>query len=115
MDKYINKSETVQYIKQTGNNIKNWTELRYHTKGFTANQIQTILSRLADKIDEMPAADVRPIIYARWVYVRLSNSGVHLECSNCNEESLFEDFDEAGKICPICGAMMIGEMTNGDT
>ena len=52
--------------------------------------------RILDWIDDIPAADVRPVVKARW------NVGAYgWECSNCTIES-----NNTYPICPYCGAMM---------
>ena len=53
----------------------------------------------------VPAADVRPVVKARWVYTDKSR----LVCSNCGNPvafSLKEDGWHHGDFCPNCGADM---------
>lgn len=56
-------------------------------------------------IDSIPAADVRPVVKARWVYTDMSR----LVCSNCGNPVAFalkEDGWHHGDFCPNCGADM---------
>lgn len=61
--------------------------------------------RILDWIDDIPAADVRPVVKAKWVYTDMSR----LVCSNCGNPAAFslkEDGWHHGDFCPNCGAMM---------
>ena len=59
----------------------------------------------AENIRSIPAADVRPVVKAKWVYTDKSR----LVCSNCGNPVAFalkEDGWYHGDFCPNCGAMM---------
>ena len=59
----------------------------------------------ADAIAAIPAADVRPVVKARWVYTDMSR----LVCSNCGNPVAFalkEDGWHHGDFCPNCVARM---------
>ena len=59
----------------------------------------------ADNIRSIPAADVRPVVKARWVYTDMSR----LVCSNCGSPVAFalkEDGWHHGDYCPNCGCAM---------
>ena len=54
---------------------------------------------------DFPAADVRPVVKAKWVYTDMSR----LVCSNCGNPVAFalkEDGWHHGDYCSNCGAMM---------
>jgi hypothetical protein len=56
-------------------------------------------------IEKLPAADVRPVVKAEWVYTDRSR----LVCSNCGNPVAFalkEDGWHHGDYCPNCGADM---------
>ena len=56
-------------------------------------------------VDRIPAADVRPVVKARWVYTDMSR----LVCSNCGSPVAFAlkaDGWHHGDYCPNCGADM---------
>ena len=58
-----------------------------------------------DLIDEIPAADVAPVVHGKWDVVegrRLDNA----ICSNCGRR--FQAYYEAYRFCPNCGAKMDG-------
>jgi len=56
-------------------------------------------------IKNIPAADVRPVVKAQWVYTDMSR----LVCSNCGNPVAFALKDDGwhhGDYCPNCGARM---------
>ena len=60
---------------------------------------------VARAIDSIPAADVRPVVKAKWVYTNMSR----LVCSNCGNPVAFALKDDGwhhGDFCPNCGASM---------
>lgn len=62
----------------------------------------------SDFIMNMPAADVVPVRYGRWIEEDDSYCGFHtmdIVCSECNKISEFGKFS----YCPNCGARMDGE------
>lgn len=63
------------------------------------------VSRLFDKLQKVPAADVAPVVRSRWRYC-----GFLLECQSCGE-IYSRHGGNAGKLwnyCPNCGAKMDG-------
>ena len=66
----------------------------------------------AEKIEEIPAADVTPVRHGHWVSLTdCSNAGVY--CSNCHKKVYKEDYalcNRKNKLrsnyCPNCGADM---------
>lgn len=58
-----------------------------------------------DVIKGVPAADVAPVVHARWKYYHKQNKAV---CTRCSfERDLDENFGAAIS-CPNCAAMMDG-------
>lgn len=60
---------------------------------------------MLEEVEEYPAADVRPVVKAKWAYTDISR----LVCSNCGNPvafSLKEDGWHHGDFCPNCGAWM---------
>lgn len=56
-------------------------------------------------LDEIPAADVAPVVHGRWKYYHKQNKAV---CTHCSfERDLDENFGAAIS-CPNCGAKMDG-------
>lgn len=66
-------------------------------------------------IEALPAADVAPVVHARWIYVEetLATSSGYC-CSACRRPRwLSPDVPEVFKYCPKCGAKMDGERKDG--
>jgi len=57
---------------------------------------------IKEKIKEIPAADVRPVVRARWNTVKYPL----YECSNCG--AVYQDVGYGFNFCPNCGADMRG-------
>ena len=56
-----------------------------------------------DMVEELPAADVVPVVHGKWVIDNPKQVLMH--CSNCNWCNLSWKW----KYCPNCGAAMDGE------
>lgn len=88
MDEYIERSAAIEAAKHA------WA------KGLQPSQY----------IEALSAADVVPVVHARWIYVEetLANSSGY-RCSACRRPLwLSPDVPEVFKYCPNCGAMMDG-------
>ena len=75
-----------------------------------------ITQRIFDIISEIPAADVAPVVHARWIYVEetLATSSGYC-CSACRRPRwLSPDVPEVFKYCPKCGAKMDGGADHED-
>ena len=68
-------------------------------------------------IKGMKAADVAPVVHARWIRPHWRNSNYCCDCSECGGEAMHRDYqwDKNGiyPICPNCGAKMDGGAENG--
>lgn len=64
-----------------------------------------------------PAADVAPVVHARWIHSRYDDCSEQFElvkCSQCNHEAYAMAFYvRGGNYCPACGAKMDGGADNG--
>ena len=87
--------------------ISEWLMKALHTENMSSynegerDAYRTSLSEIAN----LPAADVRPVAKAHWVYTDRSR----LVCSNCGNPVAFALKDDGwhhGDFCPNCGAMM---------
>lgn len=67
-----------------------------------AQDMETIL-RI---VDELPAADVAPVVHGRWVKVPvpLRKGKYALECSHCKQR--LKPLNGELIYCPVCGAKM---------
>ena len=66
-------------------------------------------------IEALPAADVAPVVHARWIYEKetLATSSGYC-CSACRQPRwISPDVPEAFKYCPKCGAKMDGDRKDG--
>lgn len=66
-------------------------------------------------IEALSAADVAPVVHARWIYEKetLATSSGYC-CSACRQPRwISPDVPEAFKYCPKCGAKMDGERKDG--
>ena len=61
-----------------------------------------LMHRAADAIEELTAADVRPLVRGKWEYI----SFMTVKCSNCQET--FQEL-AGDNFCPNCGADMRAE------
>lgn len=59
-------------------------------------------------ISELPAADVRPVVMAHWIYHE-DDYGYYCECSNCHDEFVVYGGGMEWKFCPNCGADLRGD------
>ena len=71
----------------------------------TTDREDRLISGFISAVKNFPAADVRPVVKAHWVYTDMSR----LVCSNCGNPVAFALKDDGwhhGDFCPNCGAMM---------
>lgn len=72
--------------------------------------------RLKITMANIPAADVAPVVYGRWISPHWKNSNYCCNCSECGGEAMHREYRWNSKgiypICPNCGARMDGE-SNG--
>ena len=87
---------------------------RKPTNSVAQNRVLSIIQR---DLLTMPAADVAPVVHARWIRPHWRNSNYCCDCSECGGEAMHRDYqwDKNGiyPICPNCGAKMDGGAENG--
>ncbi len=71
--------------------------------------LATTSDDLAEIIEDIPAADVVPVVHGQWVRNRGPYGQIRLYCSACNEHS---GLQKEKSYCPNCGARMDGEVIN---
>lgn len=68
-------------------------------------------------VEDVPVADVAPVVHGRWIRPHWKNSNYCCDCSECGGEAMHRDYqwDKNGiyPICPNCGAKMDGGAENG--
>lgn len=71
---------------------------------------------IIDALENIPAADVAPVVHARWIHSRYEDCSEQFEivkCSQCNHEAYAMAFYvRGGNYCPNCGAKMDGGDSN---
>ena len=58
-------------------------------------------------LDNIPAADVAPVVHGRWIEQEKYNFGVMYDCSICGDRIL--DNGHSWNYCPNCGSRMDGD------
>lgn len=102
MDEFISREATIKRIKEVycvGCNSYHGVRCRACGTGDAI-----------DLIEDAPAADVAPVVHARWIRPHWRNSNYCCDCSECGGEAMHRDYqwNKNGiyPICPNCGAKM---------
>lgn len=104
MDEYIERDNVYEALTSLLNDIEDDTE---HSTEF-ANGFEQALRCVESKVEDIPAANVRPERHGKW---QRSCDGYSYFCSECGEEPdrmggrLSLNLDR----CPYCGAKMDGK------
>ena len=74
-----------------------------------------IVEKCIDRVNELPAADVRPVVHGKWVAVDGEERPCdEWDCTACGQRRTFmvemdaDDMKEFYPYCPDCGAVMDG-------
>ena len=67
------------------------------------------VSRLLDKLQKVPAADIAPVVHGKWIPFHSQAAGDIQYCSACDV-----GFDAPMGFCPHCGARMDGWMEDAE-
>lgn len=70
-----------------------------------------LIEKFNEAVEEMPTADVAPVVHGRWIEQEKYTFGVMYDCSICGDRIL--DNGHAWNYCPNCGARMDGGSENG--
>lgn len=92
MAKYIKKETALKVVEKYGT-----------TNDFALGKHTGLAICIASEIADIPAADVAPVVHARWIPFHSEIAGDIQYCSNCKiGNAAKSDF------CPHCGAIMDG-------
>lgn len=80
--------------------------------GNLPEKYKAFVRRVLNDRNLISAADVAPVMYARWIRPHWKNSNYCCDCSECGGEAMHRGYqwDKNGiyPICPNCGAKMDG-------
>lgn len=70
------------------------------------------IESVLEYVENLPAADVAPVVHGRWIRPHWKNSNYCCDCSECGGEAMHRDYqwhkNGIYPICPNCGAKMDG-------
>lgn len=108
MSEYISRNEVYQKLHEAGgcDATDEWS------KGYDAGITEAI-----DIIDNIPTADVAPIVHGRWLWMTKKEAASYSSlgfvvdsenwrCSQCNKHGAGRWWARDNKFCPNCGAKM---------
>ena len=101
MDEYVSR----ELVKERFKKRLNWLKKDIHDE--YSNALYDCCEYDTNLIDEIPVADVAPVVHGRWI-MHDDEFGLTCECSACHIETM-----EDGNYCPNCGAKMDGWTGNG--
>ncbi len=109
MDEYISRKAAIAYIREQSEECQKAFEELGGESGIYADAYND----LAEDFYSIPAADVAPVVYGRWIRPHWKNSNYCYDCSECGGEAMHRDYqwakDGIYPICPNCGARMDGD------
>lgn len=101
MGEYIKREAAVKAVEKYG-----------LTNGVVWGRHTGLAICIASEIAEIPAADVAPVVHARWVSVAGKRDRI---CSRCLHNEPYKNADDDAEVfefCPHCGAKMDGGDSN---
>ena len=108
MDEFISREAAIAYIREQSEECQKAFEELGGESGIYADAYND----LAEDFYSIPAADVAPVVHARWIHSRYEDCSEQFElvkCSQCNHEAYAMAFYvRGGNYCPACGAKMDG-------
>lgn len=113
MDEYIKRESVVAIISEKQKELCPYGRYgRNHVYGSDREKYDN-WEEIIDAIENIPAADVSPVVYGKWV-----DNGAHPlaqdcamysgKCSVCGLYSGMWHINRPYKFCPFCGAQMEG-------
>lgn len=112
MDEFISRKAAIAYIREQSEECQKAFEELGGESGIYADAYND----LAEDFYSIPAADVAPVVHARWIHSRYEGCSEQFEivkCFQCNHEAYAMAFYvRGGNYCPNCGAKMDGGDSN---
>ena len=100
MSDYIRREDATKVICEWG--------VRQERIGRYAVTIHELKQNTADMLDELPAADVVPVVHGKWMKEDRGHVEYCAVCDQCGFDWMWSDMGYF-KFCPNCGAKMDGE------
>lgn len=115
MAEYIERTEELMLAMNAGARAIENTK-RYHgaiyTKDVFSESPQEIpylqAAKVLREVSDAPAANVAPVVHAKWISMASMKPDERERCSNCRRIS-----QRRSEYCPKCGAKMDGGTENG--
>lgn len=101
MDEYIKRNDAIHCVESQCVDGKMWGN--ENAEG-TLIEAYTVIDELSD----IPAADVAPVVHARWT------GSYNSHCSHCGEFDVSAYIKEYPNYCPHCGAKMDEDENEND-
>lgn len=112
MDKYIELEAAIAIIEEKQ---KELCPVGRYGRGYvygSDREKYDAWDEIVDALENIPAADVAPVVHGRWIRPHWRNSNYCCDCSECGGEAMHRDYqwNKNGiyPICPNCGAKMNG-------
>lgn len=108
MDKYIKADDLIDriYPVDPGNDGSDGCTIVMQTLKLSSQEIEAI-------VDEIPAADVAPVVHGRWIVSReTGDTYYHMNCSICGQFWRETHQKNILRFCPNCGAKMGGDVND---
>lgn len=108
MAEYIKLEDTIAIIEEKQ---KELCPLGRYGRGYvygSDREKYDAWDEIIDALENIPAADVAPVVHGQWTLVRKQADGGIYGCSKCRREYTFNSFCYHNNFCPNCGAKMDG-------
>lgn len=108
MDKYIKQEAAIAIIEEKQ---KELCPLGRYGRGYvygSDREKYDAWDEIIDALENIPAADVAPVVHGRWVSVAGKRDRICLRCLHDEPYKNADDDAEAFEFCPHCGAKMEG-------
>lgn len=105
MDEFISRKAAIAYIREQSEECQKAFEELGGESGIYADAYND----LAEDFYTIPAADVAPVVHARWEFLGPNRLIKECMCGTCSVCKVRSKYIVNIMLCPNCGAMMDGE------